>query len=613
MALLVILVTVAASFVVFWPWQATAYAADGLLSALFVSNIAFAVRGVDYFSADQTSIFQHYWSLSVEEQFYLVWPVIIALVALFAFKRFRAVRTLIVVTSIVTLASFIYACIDTSLSPTAAYFSTLSRGFEFGLGGLLAILAPQMARLPERIRPWLSALGVAGIVASVWVIAPGAGFPGPTALLPVLAAVLYIAAGTGAAIPVQLWPLRTRAVTYFGNISYSLYLWHWPVIMIITALVPREIIIVPAALALTVALSVLSYRYVETPIGQSAWLKRRTTPPRFSSRKVVHNVALMTAGIVVAAAIVAVGDGTVRALTSTTGTAGATATVHPQVAQPEEAQRLVGELQTMIDDGQEKDNWAGLRPAVSDIGIYSGDLSSECWTDATGEARTCLRGNPDAPHTIVVFGDSIAMNAAFAVDRFIDDHPDWNMHVFAKLGCAAADVPAVAPGGGTYESCELFREWAIDSIRAIKPDAVWMTSALPRTLPGVEPSDVVEVWGDGLRVTLGHLGNEFATLVVTPPPAGEDLAFCSRPYNTPADCGSRLTKRWVEIRDASGSAAEEVGATLIDTGMWFCDEAGACPAVIGDYIVRRDERHLTYDFGSFLAPLVAAWVIPAGE
>lgn len=610
MALLVIVVTILASFLVFWPWLAASYAVDGVWSALFVSNIAFAIRGVDYFSADQTSIFQHYWSLSVEEQFYLVWPVLIAAVAFFAFKRFRPVRALIIATSVVTLASFIYACVDTSLSPTAAYFSTISRGFEFGLGGVLAILTPRMARIPARLRPWLSFAGVAGIIVSIWVISPDAGFPGPAALLPVLAAVLYIAAGTGTEKAVQIWPLRTRPSIYIGSISYSLYLWHWPIIMIISALVPRDIVVVPAALALMFALSALSYRYVETPIGQSAWLRRSTLPRHFTRRAVLHNVTMMTVGIVVAAGLVVAGDGTVRAVTSSGSSASTAEPVEVQPGQPPEAQRLVDELQVMIEEGKARSDWSGLRPAVSDIGIYSGALAEECWTKADEEARTCLRGNADAPHTIVVFGDSIAMNAAFAVDRFVEDHPDWNLQVFAKLGCAAPEVPAAAPGGGPYESCDEFRAWAIERIREINPDAVWMTSALPRTMPGVESSEILDVWDRGLRATLEHLGNGSRTFVVMPPPAGEDLAFCSRPHNTPQDCGSTLARRWVDVRDISALAVEDTGATMVDTAMWFCDGSGACPAVIGDYIVRRDERHLTYEFGSFLAPLVAAWVTP---
>lgn len=609
MAILVIVVTVLAGYLVFWPWQAASSAADGLWSALFVSNIAFAVRGVDYFSADQTSIFQHYWSLSVEEQFYIVWPVLIVVTALVAFKKFGVTRSLVATTVTVGVLSLVWACVDTATSPTSAYFSTFSRGFEFAVGGLLAVLASRLSSIRASFRPWLSLAGVIVIFVSVWGVNPVSGFPGPMALLPVAGAAMYIAAGTGAPRDVQIWPLRTRAVTYVGDISYSLYLWHWPVIMILLALVPRESIVIPAALVLTVALSAASYRFIERPIGKSVWLIRPRKTRRFTRSVVRRNVAWMVGVLVVVAGGIAAGDYTLRTFVSSGNSAAASVQVRLQEGQPEVATALVEQMQIAIADGADRQTWDNLKPAISDIANYGAALTTDCWTSADSEPRTCLRGDPAAEHTIVVFGDSIAMNAAFGVDAFIEEHPDWNLRVFAKLGCAAQQVPASAPGGGPYTSCEEFREWAVSEIHEIGPDAIWLTSALPRTMPDVSADDVVEVWDRGLFATLSELEGAGETFVVMPPPAGEDLAFCSRPYNTPGDCGSRISERWIQVRDSSAATTQAVDARLVDTAMWFCDENGACPAVIGDYIVRRDERHLTYDFGSSLGSLVAAWVL----
>ncbi|MGV8881637.1 MAG: acyltransferase family protein [Rhodoglobus sp.] len=607
MALLVIAVTIGASYLVFWPWLASQYSVDGLWSALFVSNIAFAIRGVDYFSTDQTSVFQHYWSLSVEEQFYLVWPIVIALTGLIAFRRAKPMRWLLGAAIVVGAASFVWATIDTSASPAAAYFSTFARGFEFAIGGILAILAPSLSRIPDRLRPWLSAVGVVGILASIYIIDPKDGFPGPMGLLPTVAAGLFIAAGTGANRQIQIWPLRARAVTYVGNISYSLYLWHWPIILILTALVPREIVVVPAAIGLTVGLSVLSYHFVEQPILRSSWLLPKTKPTRALPRRVIRNVSVMSAGVLVAAILVAGGDATVRALTSDSSEPSTAVALSMQAEQPEAARALVDELQDGISAGLVRDSWYGLEPDVSEIATYGGALATECWTEADEDPRTCLRGDPSAPNTVVVLGDSIAMNAAFAVDAFVEENPDWNLQVFAKLGCSAQRVPALTPGGAPYTKCDEFRDWSIEQIRKINPDAIWLTSALPRTIPGVAASDITDVWSDGLRETLTAL-KEFNVYVVMPPPAGEDLSFCSRPYNTPRDCGSRIDPRWLEIRDSSDAVSTESGALLVDTSMWFCDPTGSCPAVIGDYIVRRDERHLTYAFGASLSPLVKAWL-----
>lgn len=608
LALLVIAVTVLASFVIFWPWQASSFALDGLWSALFVSNIAFAIRGVDYFAADQVSIFQHYWSLSVEEQFYLFWPLMLAVAAFFAFRSRHPGRTLFGIAVVVGGLSFVWACYATAVSPTSAYFSTIARAFEFAIGSLIAIAAPRLGGLPRWLRISLSLLGLAGILVSVVVIEPGIGFPGPMALLPTLSAAAFILAGTSSEEPLELWPLNARAVTYVGDISYSLYLWHWPVILILGALIPREIIVIPGALVLTFILAALSYHFVEQPILASSWLKPGEMKRRFTNRRVMRNVTAMTAGLALVAGTVAAGDVALRTMLSLRDEEPPGGNVEMQLDQPAAAEQMVGEIQSMIAGSRDRDGWQDLQPDVSEVGPYGGDLTAECWTRDDGPPRTCLRGNPDAEKTIAVLGDSIAMNAAFAVDRFVEEYPDWNMAVYAKLGCAAPEVPLNSPSGAPYTSCDEFREWAIAEIVASQPDAVWLTSALPRTLRGVSEADIPETWEKGLRTTLQRLESVPEVYVVMPPPAGADLAFCSRPFNDPADCSSEITEKWIQIRDVSAEATGTEDRALVDTALWYCTPDGYCPAVIGDYIVRRDERHLTYEYGSFLSALVAAWV-----
>lgn len=606
MAVLVIAVTVGASFAVFWPWQAKSFALDGLWSALFVSNIAFAVRGVDYFASEQVSIFQHYWSLSVEEQFYLAWPVLIAVTGYFALRRDRPRKVFLAVALAVAVVSLAWACVETAASPTTAYFSTFCRAFEFAVGGVVAVLAPALRRFPRGPRVWASSLGVLGIAASVWLVDPSVGFPGPMALLPVICTAAVIAAGTGTDDNVAPWPLATRPVTYTGDISYSLYLWHWPVIMFVTAFVPRDQVVVPAALVLSFGLAALSYRCVERPILASSWLVPNRQPSPGGRSSAARNIGAMLVGVLLTAAMIGGGDAAVRAVAaSRTDPPGGALILQAQSPQGAE---LVDDIQRLIDDSDNRPDWSGLKPDISDLASYGGDLSQECWTEAEEQPRTCLRGNPHAAHSIAVLGDSIAMNAAFSVDEFVRRHPDWNMSVYAKLGCAAPDVPLFAQNGAEYVACDEFRDWAIDQILDQKPDAVWITSAVPRDLLGTDESDMFDVWADGLSATIARLSSVPRVFVVTPPPAGQDLTFCSRPFNVPADCASVVTRPWIENRDVFQLAAERQGRTFVDTGMWFCDADGYCPAVIGDYIVRRDERHLTYDFGAFLAPLVAAWV-----
>jgi len=616
MALLVIATTLVASWLVFWPWQTASSALDGLWAALFVSNIAFALRGVDYFAADHVSVFQHYWSLSVEEQFYLVWPVLIAAAALGGTRGKVLQRRLFWIALFVGCASLIWACLETRSSPASAYFSTLSRGFQFAIGAIVALTTPRLASLGHSLRPWLSGFGLAMIIASVWLVDPSTGFPGPMGLLPALGAGLFIAAGTGTTRQIAFWPLRTRPMTYLGDISYSLYLWHWPVIVFLSALIPRDIVVVPAALALTGVLSIISYRFVEQGVLRSKWLLPavRTQPAEGAFHRqpqgrdtFLRNAGVMISAIVLVGATIAAGDAAVRRMSSSrvASTPAGTLQLQPQ---PISALKYVEEIQGLIATSDVKSDWSGLKPAISDISAYGTELTKECWTGQRDEPRSCVRGNPQAPHTIVVLGDSIAMNAAFSVNAFVRQNPEWKMIVYAKLGCAFANIDQPAPDGSPYHECTAFRKWALAKIREDKPDIVWTTSAIPSRTSSSSEAQLEDMWRHGVEDSLSQLSAVPRILIVAPPPAGQDLVFCSRPFNRPSDCSGSVSGRWLHINAASRDAAASAGRTYIDTGLWYCNRNGYCPAVIGDYIVRRDERHLTYEYGEFLAPLVKSWV-----
>ncbi len=606
MALLVIAVTILAATSAFWPWRAMAAAADGLWSALFVSNIVFALRGVDYFAADQVSVFQHYWSLSVEEQFYLVWPVVILLVGSTAVSQWR--RRLLYVILVLGSVSLVWACISTLTSPASAYFSTFARAYQFSLGAMLAVGAPRLVEIPDAVRRLLSWAGLCTIGICIWVIDPAKGFPGPMGLFPACGAAMFIAAGTEAGRDFAPGLLRLRPITYIGDISFSLYLWHWPIIVFVDALIPRDVVVIPCALVLTFFLSAISYRYVERSVLKSGWLAPREekSGQRPDLRIFWRNAGFMSAAIAGSAGAVAGGDFAVRKLSAAKADFGTSVSLQVQ-DQPDSGREIVESIQALIAESRGRKNWENLKPDISTLSSYGTELTRDCWTGHRGTPRTCLRGNPDAPHTIAVFGDSISMNAAFSVDDFVRRNPDWKMVVYAKLGCSFATIEQRGPDGSEYVECGEFRKWAVSQINEMHPDVVW-TSSVP-TRSKVKGDELVRAWQRGLETTLGSLSTVPRIMVVAPPPPGHDLAFCSRPFNVPDDCAGGVSEQWLALRDASLAAATSKGRTFVDTAMWYCDEDGYCPAVIGDYIVRRDERHITYDYGVFISPLVDAWVL----
>ena len=268
---------------------------DSFWASLFASNIHFAHQGADYFSQGQPpSPVQHYWSLSVEEQFYLVWPTLLSL-ALFGFVLGRArrrrvggtpvitkwaVRRLLIAIVVATIASLIWSIHETSTLPAVAYFSTFARVWELGLGAALAIVALSVTRIPAAIRAALGWLGLAAIAVAAVTFSATTPFPGYAALLPTVGAALVIAAGIGDRDS-RMGVGRLLAVApmrYIGDRSYAYYLWHWPVLIIAAEYVGHDLSLGVNLLLLLAAflLSIITFRFFEDPIRRARWTNRRS-------------------------------------------------------------------------------------------------------------------------------------------------------------------------------------------------------------------------------------------------------------------------------------------------------------------------------------------------
>lgn len=217
--------TVIAAYFLFGPGRFLSTVSDSLWALFFSANWHFAAAGTDYFqAAGPVSPVQHFWSLSVEEQFYFVWPwLLLGIFALMA-KAGRAGSSKTVAgvcVFLVCAASFSWAMHESATAPTTAYFSTFTRTWELGVGALLAVLAPLALRIPSGIRPFLAWVGIAGMVASLFLISNSSVFPAPSGVLPVISAALFILAGTGASEHRGITPFTNPASRYLGDISYS--------------------------------------------------------------------------------------------------------------------------------------------------------------------------------------------------------------------------------------------------------------------------------------------------------------------------------------------------------------------------------------------------------
>ncbi len=290
--------TVVAAYLWINPLDARDTAVDGVWAALFGANVRFALDQTDYFAQDDVaSPLQHFWSLSVEEQFYLVLPALL-LVTVLAVRRRRdsPVPAVAGVLLVVTAASFAWSLHASSASPQSAYFSTLTRSWEFGAGALLAIAAPWLVR---RLGSWqrdvLAVAGLALVGVALFTVTATDPYPGWLALMPVAGTGAVLLAGTAGPAAAERAPGVSRALgikplRVVGDASYSLYLWHWPVIVVAEQRLARDLrpLDVAVVLAVTALMTWASYRFVETPF--------RHRRPRSHSR----GLALYPAAIAVA-------------------------------------------------------------------------------------------------------------------------------------------------------------------------------------------------------------------------------------------------------------------------------------------------------------------------
>ncbi len=567
-AIVALLVTLAGTllFVSDAWWEETAK--QVMASALYVQNWRLAEQAVDYLGAeDAPSPVQHFWSLSIEEQFYIVWPVLM-IGALWRARRrgYSPIQTLITVLGLVLAGSLAASVALTRSDPAWAYFVTHTRMWELALGGLLALTLDRF-QPNRRVRTAMAIAGLLAVFASAILFSRSTDFPGFNALLPTLGTALIIAAGG-----IRIGRFRgpdTAALRYIGDRSYSIYLWHWPLIIFYVAQ-RGSIGLVDGLLLISATLLVsgLSYRFVEQPYRHS----RSSTEWR-----------PLIDGTVAVGLCVAVAGGLVYAIdqqpidVSLIGTINypGPAALLANAAVPEGVKPL---------------------PPLSKIGadvpvIYRMKCHQEQkGTDATG----CLLGDPAGTRTIVVMGDSHAAQWIPAVDKIAKDRK-WKLVTFTKAACPVTRV-AFLDDGKPYEQCAIWRERVLAEIAKLKPDfAITSQSNYASVTQDAMIEGLRSVWnelaGQGVRVIA--IRNTPFSLFDPRNCLGTDPGKCVNPRSE------------VERENIYALAARSVaGVTMVDMNDALCGK-DSCSAVVGNVVVLRDNHHLTATYALALAPYLA--------
>ncbi|WP_374975278.1 acyltransferase family protein [Microbacterium trichothecenolyticum] len=552
--------------------------AAAVATALYVPNYFFASANSDYLAeSSNPSLFQHYWSLGVEEQFYLLWPALLALVWVLVRSR----RALVAVLIAVVAASFALCVWLTSAAQPWAFFSLPSRAWELGVGGLVAVLLQQRpAIVGERWAAPLGWAGIAAVAASVVFFSSETLFPGAAAALPVLGTAAVIAAGETHRGPTRM--LSTRGMVFIGTISYSLYLVHWPAIVLPGTALPGEL---PLWTTLGIAVACvpvawLLYRFVEDPVRKAPLLTKRRARVTLAGA-----LAGSLACLGLASAAYAVAD--TRSLHAERA---ASSTVI--VDAPRGTDFVPDNLAPALRDARDS------LPEVYEDGCMRGSAS----TDAEG----CVYGDPAAPR-IVLLGDSHAAQWFPALERFATS-AGYSVEVHTKSSCPAADIDSLRRGA-PFPQCPEWRAAVIDRINASPPALVLLaTFTDPELAPGVE--DDAKTWAAAFGRTLDAIDAPVAMMADTPD-MREDPAPCLSAHLSDAEACAQPRTVALEgpARDGEAAATDERGVPLVDLNEYLCG-ADACPPILGNTLVYRDSHHLTAEISADLADVLGRALLP---
>ncbi|WP_422741854.1 acyltransferase family protein [Mycobacterium sp. WMMD1722] len=594
-ALLVLGFTALSAHFLFPAYRARETLLDALWAAVFAANLRFESVGADYFQQGQPpSPIQHYWSLSIEEQFYFVWPAL--LVALFALTR--AVRrrgnarhlVLFATMTVIVISSFSWSMYLSVTDPNAAYFSTFTRVWELGIGAVLAIGGPWLSRLPSKVRPILAYFGLTGVVGSLFVIDSTVLFPAPWAALPVLSTAAVVASFHG--VPVRgMLPLTNPVARYFGDTSYTLYLWHWPVITLLPTLTGSKSLFYVLAIVLTLGLTAITYRYYENPIRQSEWLTVGAEHSWLLGR------AVWTVAGGLAAAIVIVSIASVRHAEMVSAAQGEPAS---QVDRTEAVDLDVvvnpcfGSRAMVREGCSLRSPGSFLRPSVDAL---SQDTQGafDCYLKRESDRRTlrtCEYGyKGDDAVRIALVGDSHAASLLPALRPILMANK-WRLTTYLGQSCNL--MFELSP------VCKEPMNQVIAELVAHPYDLVVTTSLIG----GQAPADYSAAWKQIIDA-----GNRIAIIADNPTSSEGALACVTRVNFGPDQIGECGTPRTEAVRPDPLVAAAQLTqrATLIDLTRYFCTEDW-CPSVIGDVIVYRDyvdgNSHITATFAESLSSAV---------
>jgi peptidoglycan/LPS O-acetylase OafA/YrhL len=572
--------------------------ADIISSALYLVNWRLADRSVDYLAEDSAaSPVQHFWSLAVEEQYYLVWPLLILLAAVLAkATRWRVRRVLWLGLAVVAVPSFLWALAETARSPERAFFLTTTRMWELAIGAAVALGAGLFTRVPK---PWAVALGWAGLAAiglSGLLYTTGTPWPGHAAAVPTLGTAAVIVAGFAVTRGGPASLLSTTPFRWVGGLSYSLYLWHWPLVAVAAAhwgdlSAPHGLLLV----SVSFLPAWLTFRLVENPLRFSLALSRSPKLALGMGAGLTLTGAATGLALLLAFSMAIPGGGPARG---------------PALGAAVLAESPLGDPAGAAVDQVE---WITPDPlaATSDVPASYADGCQQGLAES--EVVSCEYGDRRAEITVAVAGDSKIVQWLPAL-QILARHSGWRLVTYTKSGCAFTAAVPQADDGEPYPTCQEWNRAVRDRLLADPPGYLLTSQGSSQAFDAAgELSDAAMV--AGLRSVWSDLtdrGTEVVVVADNPHPG-------LRVYECVDQHRDRLTACTFSRERYATSAAPtqrtavqgQPGVALVDLFDAICP-TDPCAPVIGNVLVYRQGSHLTATYVESLTPRFAAALSAAG-
>jgi peptidoglycan/LPS O-acetylase OafA/YrhL len=626
-------VTAIASALLLPPLQAKSALMDGIASALYVPNFWFIGQQVDYFAGNVLpSPFQHYWTLGVEEQFYLVWPPMIVGTAWLIRRMHRRAKTdappsktpYVVLVTLVAVLSFALSLMITYVMPLAAYFSLPTRAWQLAGGALVALTAGHWRRLPERAAVITGWVGLALILFACAYLTPATPYPGTAALLPWLGTALVI--GAGCATPTQGCGrlLAVSPMRALGRWSYSWYLWHWPALVFAPVLLGHPLGLAGNVVVVAVSggLAVLTLRFVENPLRYAAFLRR--SPGKSLAVGGLASALAACVSVVLLLWVssiplpIPVGRGAQAApLTITPGPVPKGDSIEAYDAA---VQDVFSQVQAAVASSADlKAVPSNLNPPLADAaGEVGAMLFNGCLRAPFQSGQPeCAMGDTASKTTVAVVGDSHASMWVPAFQQIGTQRP-WRLEAMAKAACPMMDLPIanrlVSRLVEYIQRCEQWRGQIIARLRAEHPQLVVVSVFRGYTatnshgfLSGFTSYD--PAWIDALTRLVRQLRETGAkVLVLGPlPQLNTSVPGClSEHLDDATACSPPMSTAFNRPGIAAEAAATKAGGgQYADLTELFCT-ANRCPVIVGNTLVYVDAGHLTLEYSRLLAPALAA-------